>query len=88
MILNSPSGVKCFVLYSRTFLSPSDDEAVPQGCVHGEDWTTVCLCHHSNQEMFPPNIHVSIYGSSKGQVVLERTNFDLAQVHNNIIFLF
>ncbi len=66
--------------YLRPFLSPSDNQSVPQSCVHGEDWTTVRLCYHSYQEVFPPYIHVSVYSASECQVVLEEKKTDLLQL--------
>lgn len=60
--------------YSRPFLSPCDDESIPQGGVHGEDRTAVGLCHHPHQEVLPPHEHVSIYCTSERQVVLDKTN--------------
>lgn len=57
--------------YLRTFLPTGHNKPVPQGGVHGEDWTTVSLGHHSYQEVFPPNVHISIDSASEGQVILE-----------------
>lgn len=72
--------------YSRPFLPPGDNKSIPEGCVHGEDRTTMRLRHHSHQEVLPPYKHVSIYSAGERQIVLEETNKFIKKLQIYIIY--
>lgn len=58
--------------YSRSLFSTGDDEAIPQGGVHGEDRPCVGSGHQPQQEVVPPHVHVAVDGTREGQVGLQR----------------
>lgn len=65
----------------RPLLPASDNEPVAQRRVHGEHRPCVSLGHQPDQEMILPHVHISIYGTSERQVILQHTAAISATTH-------